>query len=50
MAPQVPEPPHELRGVTTGLHVPAVCAHDWHFPVQATLQQTPSATKPLRHS
>jgi len=48
--PQVPEPPQDVRGALTALQTPGVCLQDWHCPVQALLQQTPSATKPLVHS
>jgi hypothetical protein len=50
MVPQVPEPPQEVRGAVTALQTPGVCLQDWHCPVQALLQQTPSATRPLVHS
>jgi hypothetical protein len=48
--PHVPEPPQDVRGVVTALQVPGVCLQDWHWPVQALLQQTPSAMIPLVHS
>jgi hypothetical protein len=50
IVPQVPEPPQDVRGTLTALQTPGVCLHDWHCPVHALLQQTPSATKPLVHS
>jgi hypothetical protein len=50
MVPQVPEPPQELRGVVTALQAPGVCLQDWHLPVHALLQHTPSAMNPLVHS
>jgi hypothetical protein len=48
--PQGPEPPQRVRGILTGVQTPGVCLHDWHCPVQALSQQTPSAMWPLVHS
>ena len=39
LVPQVPEPPHELRGVVTDVQLPGVCLHDWHRPSHLALQQ-----------
>jgi hypothetical protein len=49
---QAPVPPHGVRGVVTGVHVPLAEAveHDSHWPAQAALQQTPSAQCPVVHS
>ena len=44
---QAPVPPHAIRAVFTFEHVPV--EHDWHWPPQATLQQTPSMHSPLMH-
>ena len=50
--PQTPVPVHAVRGVVVGTHVPLLLAveQDSHCPVQATLQQTPSAQTVLAHS
>lgn len=50
MVPHVPEPPQGLRGVATTLQAPGVCLQDWHWPVHAPSQHTPSAMIPLVHS
>src|SRR3954469_1819205 len=53
--PQVPEPAHAgrpLRGAPgTAMHVPREPAwsHDWHCPLQAESQQTPSTQLAFAH-
>jgi hypothetical protein len=51
----LPVPPHAARGLTGSplldLHFPTepVSLHDWHWPVHAPSQQTPSTQLPEVH-
>ena len=44
-----PVPPQEVLGVVTLLQVPGVAEQDWHWPVHAPSQHTPSTQYPEVH-